>query len=495
MTAKTTEKTTTERPTALAPFRPRHSQLSIVNCQFPQFLKLSLTKLLLPALFLTSPLLAQGGQGMIGRTSPPLKSESLRFFGFQLNQNSLSLALFDTGDEAWRCAFEKLLAEDSKLSELPFLLRREGMGVAVELYKQEKWASGPRWALIDWNSKVHASGNSIPTSKELVDALDFSGIKTSVQRLKDFIRLNPDNIDAKKVLMSRLGEIASRRTAVALDITNKKPLDMDAAGLSLADSTGMEFSSVPTEAEYTAPPAGTELSDSQDYQIWGEYLTELNKMFQNNNWSAIGYSGFHKLVPKGRVRIELVPTLAKYSPLCRSAFTRNLPNVEAFLKAFPTHGAAWGLWIAFIDASGGDLLSASDKLLEVLTPLPWDALDWPPPPLQAALFKRAIEDENWDYIIKYGDDRWDMVVSGMMGGQKHVKVKPRGTWQLMTEHVWASLAAPLLEAHLAKGNLKQAEEIMEYWKLCDGWAGALSAAAALAEKYRYDALARSFAAK
>jgi hypothetical protein len=434
------------------------------------------------------------GQGTWASFNSPLKSESLRKFSFYLSQNSVSLVVFDTSSESWRGTFEKLAAED-RLSELPFVLRREGMGVATELYERESWAPGPRWALMDWNFKVHASGNSIPTQKELIDVLDFSGIKTSVQRLKDFISLNPDNIDAKKTLLSRLGEIASRRTAIALGIKNNKPLDMDASGISMGDSTGMEFSSVPTEDEYTTPPAGTELNNQEDDTIWGEYVIEMNKLFKNNNWSTISYSGFYKSPPTGRVKIKLVPPLAKHSPLCRSAFARLLPDVEVFLKAFPTHGTLWQLWIAFTDASGRDLISTSDKLLEELAPLPWDALDWPPPILQAALFKRAISDENWDYIIKYGDSRWDMVVSGMMGGQKHIKVKPARPMPLMTEYTWRSLVAPLLEAHLAKGNLKQAEDIMDYWKLCDGWAGALNAAAKLAEKYQYDALGKSLVAK
>jgi hypothetical protein len=498
MTTKTTGKTITARCSR----RPHHCQLSIVrtssaaakaastivNCPFLQFLKPSLIKLLLPVVLLTSPLMGQGSWGTFG---PPLKGESLISFRSYISRDSISLVVFDTSNESWRGTFEKLLADDSKLSELPLVIRREGMGAARELYERESWAPGPRWALIDWNSKVHSSGNSLPTAKELVDALDFSGIKTSIQRLREFVFSNPDNIDARNTLVQRLGEIASRRTAVALGIKNNKPLDMDATWLSMGDSTGMEFSNMPLEDEYTTPPEGTELNNQQDDAIWGEYVAELNKLFRNNNWALISMDSYYK----SPSQIKLVPPFAKYSPLCRSAFTRNSPNVEGFLKSFPTHGSAWQVWIALTNASGRDLIKDSDKLLEELEPLPWDALDWPPPILQAALFKRAIDDENWDYIIKYGDSRWDMVLSMMLGDQKHIKAKPTRPMPLMTEHVWASLAAPLLEAHLAKGNLPQAEEIMDYWKLCDGWAGALTAAVKLAEKYKHDALAKSFAAK
>jgi hypothetical protein len=62
----------------------------------------------------------------------------------------------------------------------------------------------------------------------------------------------------------------------------------------------------------------------------------------------------------------------------------------------------------------------------------------------------------------------------------------------MNEHLWRSLAAALLEAHLATGYPKRAEDMMDYWKLCDGWGGAYDLAAMTAERYKYLELARTW---
>jgi hypothetical protein len=170
-----------------------------------------------------------------------------------------------------------------------------------------------------------------------------------------------------------------------------------------------------------------------------------------------------------------------------------LPDAETLLKKLPNHGPAWQLWIGLINASGRDVLKESDKLLEDINPLPWTLFDWPPYVLRDALFMRAIIDNNWNHIIKYGDERWDWVLSAaLLSEQKYSKDKNnmRQRIPIMNENLWRRLLSPLIEAHLASNNLKKAEDIMDYWKDCGGWSGAFNLAAIIAEKHKYSELAK-----
>jgi hypothetical protein len=454
------------------------------------------------------------GQVSWGSMEPPLVGEPLKLFSFHLSNNSISLVIFDSVDGSWRDAIEKLSTEDSKLSELPLVFRLAGTGVANELYGREGWAPEQRWALMDWNAKVHSSGNSIPTPKELADALDSCGAKTTVQRLRDFVALNPGSVETRMALLSRLSQIASRRTAAILGMKEITRPNITEPRFSMGDETGFSFSNMPTEEEYASPDAEEiehndskttaqmsigveyppltiypkELSSQQDDNIWSEYLSELYKLFQNDHWTALSFNTNYK-VPHS---LSLVSPLAKYSPTCSSTFAKLLPRIEDFLKKFPGHGTAWQVWIAFTNASGRDIVRTSEKLLEELTPLPWATFDWPPYILQDALFKRAVTDKDWIYIIRHGSERWDGVLTMLLTDQKHTKNKPDFMLPLMNEHLWKSLVAPLLEAYLAQANLKKAQDIINYWKLCDGWGGAFLLAAKLAEKYKYSELAKTW---
>ena len=443
-----------------------------------------LNAILVSVVFAALPLLAQGAWGNM---DPPISREPFINFKALLSSSAMSLVVFDTGQGEWRGDFEKL-AVTGRLSELPLVFRVAGVGAAVELYQREGWAQGPRWALMDWNAKVHSSSDAIPDPKTLLDALDLCNAKTSVQRLRDFVALNPDSVEGRKTLLLKLAQIANRRTAAALNLGKNTRMDPDKPRISMGDDTGFTLSNVPLEDEYAAVPSETRLDSDQDSAIWGEYLAELSKLLGDDRWVALYVREYYK-VPE---RASLVPPLARYSPLCQAAFAKHLPAVEALLKKLPSHGAAWQAWIGLADASRRDLFKASDKLLSELEPLTWATLDWPPPQLHVALLKRAIADQDWRRVIKYGGERWDAVLTVVLADNKYSKNKPPFVPSFMNEYLWRSLAGPLLEAHLATGDIKKAEDIMDYWKLCNGWEGAYGLAAGTAEKYKCAELARTW---
>jgi len=126
-----------------------------------------IAKLTLSVVFAALPMLAQAW----GNMDPPISREPFINFKALLSNSAMSLVVFDTGQGEWRGDFEKL-AVTGRLSELPLVFRVAGVGAAVELYQREDWAQGPRWALMDWNSKVHSSGDAIP------DLLNAAGIVT-----------------------------------------------------------------------------------------------------------------------------------------------------------------------------------------------------------------------------------------------------------------------------------------------------------------------------
>jgi len=452
-----------------------------------------------PAVLSALPLAAQAQWGNVARS---LSHESLDRFGASLSGSAMSLVVFDTGRGSWRNAFEKLAAT-GRLSELPLVFRVAGGRMADELYQREGWAPGPRWALMDWNAEVRSSGDAIPSPKALLDAFDSCNTKTSVQRLRDFVALNPESVEGRKALVLKLAQIANRRTAVALGLKKDAYVDPDKPRISMGDDTGFTFSNVPPDDEYgeygeyneygdgghAAAPSEASLDSAQDDAIWGDYLTELPKLFGDDRWAALYVREYYRAPERPPL---LVPQLAKHSPLCWAAFARLVPTVEALLKKLPGHGAAWQAWIGLADASGLDMFKASDRLLSELEPLPWTAFDWPPPQLRMALLKKAIAEKDWARVIRYGGERWDEILTVMMADQKYSKSRPAFVAPLMGEYLWKSLVAALLEAHLATGDAKKAEDIMDYWGLCDGWETAFAMAAGMAEKYKYSELARTW---
>jgi hypothetical protein len=476
----------------------------------------SIAKAIFTALFFAAPLSAQAAWGNM---ELPLSLESFASFKVSLANSSMSLVVFDAGQDSWRGAFEKLAATD-RLAELPLVFRTAGAGAAVELYEREGWVPGPRWALMDWNADVHASGDAIPGLEALIEAFNNSGARTSVQRLREFVALNPDGAEARKALVAKLAHIANRRTAVALGLKKETRIDPNEPQISMGDETGFEFSNVPPEDEYAVAPGEAKsddqrdgvirgeylvelykppvaagealldnmLGDGQDDAIWGEYLAELSKLLANDGWAALSAKDRYR-APEA---VSLVPPLARHSPVCQAALAKHLPAVEAVLKKLPGHGAAWQTWIGITEGSGRDIFKTSDRLLSEMEPLPWTAFDWPPPQLQQALLKRAMVDKDWSRVVKYGAERWDTVLTILLAEEKYTKNKPPFVPPLMNEHLWRSLAAALLEAHLATGYPKRAEDMMDYWKLCDGWAGAYGLAAMTAEKYMYLELARTW---
>jgi len=473
-----------------------------------------------PAVLSALPLAAQAQWGNVARS---LSHESLDRFGASLSGSAMSLVVFDTGRGSWRNAFEKLAAT-GRLSELPLVFRVAGGRMADELYQREGWAPGPRWALMDWNADVRSGGDAIPSAEALLDALDSCNTKTSLQRLRDFVALNPESVEGRKTLVQRLAQVANRRTAAAMDLKKYAYIDPDRPRITLGDSTGFTLSNVPPDDEYdesggrAGAPGKADLNPWRDGEIWSEYLAELPRLLaapaaMQTRLAAPAAMQTRLAAPGPQARIgdglwaalylsdryrapedppPLVPQLAKHSPLCRAAFAGLMPAVEALLKKLPGHGAAWQLWIGMADASGLDMFKASDRLLSELEPLPWTAFDWPPPQLRMALLKKAIAEKDWARVIRYGGERWDEILTVMMADQKYSKSRPAFVAPLMGEYLWKSLVAALLEAHLATGDAKKAEDIMDYWGLCDGWETAFAMAAGMAEKYKYSELARTW---
>jgi hypothetical protein len=74
---------------------------------------------------------------------------------------------------------------------------------SFERWFRQRYSLGnnARWAALDTENKLVASGAQIPAAREFYQILEQRGFKSPIRKVRDFLRENPDHMDAKTDLL------------------------------------------------------------------------------------------------------------------------------------------------------------------------------------------------------------------------------------------------------------------------------------------------------
>lgn len=76
----------------------------------------------------------------------------------------------------------------------------------VESLLRQKYQAGsrPQWVLFGAGPRVVATGGTAPDAKAMAKVVEENGIRSVIQVLRDFVRRNPDHLEARATLCSWL---------------------------------------------------------------------------------------------------------------------------------------------------------------------------------------------------------------------------------------------------------------------------------------------------
>jgi len=167
--------------------------------------------------------------------------------------------------------------------------------MAFERWLIQRYATGgARWIVLDIENKLITSGIQTPGAEEFERILDQRGLQTPLQKVRAFLRENPDHIDAKTDLLKEVRRRALRQTP---------------------------------------PDVSEDLDAEKDLRTWGVLAAETNNVF-GGSWLGVDLDFF---------RPDQEPP-ERFSKLMKAAFRRHIANVESALREQPTNRTLWNIW-------------------------------------------------------------------------------------------------------------------------------------------------------
>ena len=348
-------------------------------------------------------------------------------FDRELKKNRLGtwLVLEDDG-AAWGSLVRAALDDDLLVSlNLPLRVVAGGKkpdALAATLRERYGWAKGAHWALVDAKGRVLVEGASQPTLSGLVSAVEGSGVRSRAQELEDFLRQNPDHLEAKMALLGEYLIVASRGTRKALPVPAEPP-----AGSRVA----------------AEPPR--KLDSETDLKIWSKSVQQLERIFQNG-WQEVGFE----------LGMRLRNSEADRSPSMVALLTRYKGDMEEAIRRRPNASDPWMVWVQSSRICGGWALS---PLLQSTLPLPGtEPWQWPPMAALGEYVRDAKARQDWVSLRDTLTPRWEQIQAGegRYGGGSGL---------------WAGLLSPLLEALLSLGDVGAADQLVGEAVATDGWSG------------------------
>ena len=345
----------------------------------------------------------------------------------ELKKNRLGtwLVLEDEG-AAWGAPARAALDEDALVSlNLPLKVVSGGKkpdALAATLRERFSWAKGAHWALVDVKGRVLVEGTSQPTAAGLATAAEQAGVKSRAQELEDFLRRNPDHLEAQGALLKELVVIANRRTQKALG-----PLVEPPAG-----------------SQPAAPEPPRKLDAENDLKIWSPVVLKVDRLFQGA-WREAALD----------LGVTISISSAEHSPSMAAVLTRYRGDMEEALRRRPNAGEFWIVWLAASRKCGGWPLA---PLLQSLQPLPGTTSgEWPPAMALNQFIKDAKARHDWTGIREVLEARWENLKTSdyKWGGPG----------------LWSALLSPLVEALISLGDVGAAEQLVSEVNATDGWPG------------------------
>ena len=333
-----------------------------------------------------------------------------------------------------------------------------------EICEQQGWeGTGPRWVFVDFCGQIIANGNGLPTPEEILRAIDMAGVRPRLEILKQFTRQNPEHLTACVELLIELCRIGEIRTY--------KSLKLGLPNLFKGNSTLIfPGAQIDINTNFTELPEDLLLSDSEDTEIWEDYVRSFNAIMP-------------KLLPFQSLRhslISLIPDSLAFSPLLQRAANSFSPKVEDALLAEPSNTNLWKLWIAL--KPGRSIVD----LLDTLVPGPFTSeSDWLPHAAKVAWIAHCRRIKDWNKLFELAEPIWDVVASAISGPDAR---QFTFVVSFFVHSTWMELMEPLVDALLGLNRIADAEQILEMWSQHSKWDGAFQRAAKIARQHGFETL-------
>lgn len=389
-------------------------------------------------------------------------------FDRELKRNRFGtwLVLEDEG-AAWGAAMRAALDEEPMVGlNLPLKVVSGGKradALALVLRERFGWSKGAHWALVDGKGQLRAEGAEAPASAALGRAVEQAGFASRIQELEAFLRLNPERLDARAVLIREHLAVAGRKTRKALGLANPVP-----GG---AVPPGAPASSTPVP-----PPPPKPLDPELDLKVWAAAAQHLDILLRESRGLLPGILGF-------MVNLDLRRSPAEHSPAMVAVLGRHRVDLEEVLRRQPEAAESWQLWVTASQKCGGWPLP---PLLASLSPLPGTGRgDWPPAPALEEFIRDEKSKGGWTAIREVLEPRWASLRDDLVDGRR--AYASNGT-------LWDGVVAPLLEAQVAQGDTTAAEQVLGEMADAAPWPGLPASARNLATRLKRPDLAARWGA-
>jgi hypothetical protein len=151
-----------------------------------------------------------------------------------------------------------------------------------------------KWAALDLENNLIVSGVQTPSAEEFEKMLDQRGVRSLIKQVRDFLRENPNHIDAMAELLTE----ARRRALHVMSQNITEDLDTEA-----------------------------------DLRTWAPLAAETDMVF-NSNWLGINIIFF---------RPDQQPP-ERFSKLMKASFSKHISKVESAIRLEPTNETLWNIW-------------------------------------------------------------------------------------------------------------------------------------------------------
>ncbi|MCL1894032.1 MAG: hypothetical protein FWG02_07345 [Holophagaceae bacterium] len=276
-----------------------------------------------------------------------------------------------------------------------------------------------RWAVLDIKNELIVSGVEQPNSKEFDQMLEQRGVRSPLRKVRDFLRENPDHLDAKTDLLKEV-----RRRAIHVMPTN------------------------PTE----------DLDDETDLRTWLVLASEVDRVF-SGNWLGIENQFFRQEEDQPE----------RYSKLMRKAFEKHIGTVESALELSPANETLWNIW-AWMARSIPEYKWNSFIGTFVKLSIFQNYLVSPSPEVCAWLVEEAMIAGDWDMVVNLAKQARRFTTRTAMAqksdwhpGSGLISFVPR-SWRdskKIESYPIKSAYAPHLEALLRLGRIEEAHTIFD----------------------------------
>jgi hypothetical protein len=234
----------------------------------------------------------------------------------------------------------------------------------------------------------------------------------------------------------------------------KKMLDIDVKSLQerSAEQSNGAISWNHTDFPDISSYESKKLDSKEDLEIWGQYATEFDRVFNDGSWRSLISILCDKI---GYVPVELC------SPVMVIMYKLHLPKVEEALMALPGQSELWGMWHYFVNIIGKN---RGTILADAFPAIPPELrIEWPAPAVMDFLVKNARDTGDWRLVRNMLDSFWQQTKDQAANDARFEKQRnedPNNTFRMLRIVNWQINYSPLLESMMRLHSDTEAHEFV-----------------------------------